>query len=276
MVTTTRPLVPAPLLRGVPLGGGKTSVMGVLNVTPDSFSDGGLWLDPVVAVDHGLKMMDEGALIIDIGGESTRPGARRVSVEEEWERVGPVVTALARRGITTSIDTVNSEVARRAVEEGADLINDVSGGVHDPQMTRVAAGSGLPMVIQHWRGFPAQKDLNLDYVEVVGDVLDEIDVQLRFALENGLRRSQMIVDPGLGFAKKPEDSWSVVRSLESLTALGLPVLVGASRKRFVASRYPDDIEGGTLEVTKRCVEAGAWAVRVHDVAGHVRLIDELS
>ncbi|WP_099332405.1 dihydropteroate synthase [Actinomyces minihominis] len=276
MFTTTKPPVPAPLLRGVPLGGGKTSVMGVLNVTPDSFSDGGLWLDPLMAVDHGLRMMDEGAIIIDVGGESTRPGARRVSVEEEWERVGPVVAALARRDITTSIDTVNSEVARRAIEEGADLINDVSGGVHDPQMTRVAAEAGLPMVIQHWRGFPSQKDLNQDYIEVVGDVLEEVEGQLRLALENGLRQSQMIIDPGLGFAKKPEDSWGVVYSLSSLTARGLPVLVGASRKRFVVSRYPDDVEGGTLEVTKRCVEAGVWAVRVHHVAGHVRLIDELS
>ena len=268
--------VPAPLLGGVPLGGGTLSVMGILNVTPDSFSDGGLWFEHREALSQGLRLVDQGALIVDVGGESTRPGAERIDIEEEWRRVGDVIHKLATRGLRVSVDTVNAEVARRATAEGACLINDVSGGVIDPDIVQVAAEADVPMVVQHWRGFPSDPNLDTAYVDVVEDVVAETSNQIARVVAAGLRLTQVIADPGIGFAQTTADSWAIVDRLESFTQLGLPVLVGASRKRFISTRFPGDVERGTLETTRRAVQAGAWGVRVHDVEAHVRLIEELS
>ncbi len=268
--------VPAPLLGGVPLGGGTVSVMGILNVTPDSFSDGGLWFEHRDAVSQGLRLADQGALIIDVGGESTRPGAARIDIEEEWLRVGGVIHKLAARGLRVSVDTVNAEVARRATVEGACLINDVSGGMFDPDIVPVAAEADVPMVVQHWRGFPSDPNLDTDYTDVVEDVMAETSNQIARVVAAGLCLTQVIADPGLGFAQTMADSWAIVDRLESFTQLGLPVLVGASRKRFISTRFPGDVERGTLETTRRAVQAGAWGVRVHDVEAHVRRIEKLS
>lgn len=270
------PMVPAPLSRGARIGGERTSVMGILNVTPDSFSDGGLWFDAPRAIARGLQLADEGALIVDVGGESTRPGARRITAEEEWERVASVVTRLVADGVTVSIDTVNAEVARRAVAEGASLINDVSGGCHDSEILAVAAREGVSMVIQHWRGFPSDPHLNHYYDDVVDGVKAEIEAQVRTALECGVDQASVIVDPGLGFAKGTDDSWRLLEDLDTLVSLGFPVLVGASRKRFVSARFPSDVEGGTQATTEAAVRAGAWAVRVHDVRANVRIVEEVT
>ncbi len=268
--------IPAPLAHGVPLGGKTTSVVGILNVTPDSFSDGGRWFDPHSAIAHGLNMMDEGALMVDVGGESTRPGAQRVPVEEEWRRVGRVISALVAKGATVSIDTVNAETARRAVLEGACVVNDVSGGCNDPGTVKVAAQADTAFVVQHWRGFPSDPNLNQQYDDVVGQVRKELQAQVAQALDLGLSAQSIIVDPGLGFAKEAEDSWMLATGLDHFVETGFPVLVGASRKRFVAARYREDLDSGTLEVTRLAVQAGAWAVRVHNVKQNVRLIETLS
>lgn len=268
--------IAAPLVNGEPLGGQKTAVMGILNVTPDSFSDGGKWQSPKAALDHGLRMADEGALVIDVGGESTRPGATRVTAEAEWERIGSVIASLVKRGVTVSVDTVNAETAKRAAGEGAVLINDVSGGSVDPQMAAVVASAGVCMVVQHWRGFPSEKDLNTTYSEVASQTLAELDAQVQKVLAAGVPKSALILDPGLGFAKDIEDSWKIVDQLDRFTASHLPVLIGASRKRFIAARYnKSEWDRGTLEVTKRAVAAGAWGVRVHSVSENVRLIDTI-
>lgn len=264
-----------PVSRGQNLGGNGTLVMGILNVTPDSFSDGGKWLEPKRAIDHALAMYDQGATIVDVGGESTRPGAVRVTPEQEWERVREVVTALTRRGLLVSIDTVNSQVAEAAVEEGVALINDVSGGRYDPAIAHVCAAADVAMVVQHWRGFPADPNLNQEYGDTVGEVVGETMSQVRDLSRAGVPGHSLVIDPGLGFAKGVEDSWTLLENLDAFTATGFPVLVGASRKRFVVARYGAD-ERGTLETTKKAVQAGVWGIRVHDVEANVRLIEELS
>lgn len=264
-----------PVSRGQNLGGNGTLVMGILNVTPDSFSDGGKWLEPKRAIDHALAMYDQGATIVDVGGESTRPGAARVTPDQEWERVREVVAALTRRELLVSIDTVNSQVARRAVEEGVALINDVSGGCYDPAIAHVCAAGDVAMVVQHWRGFPADPNLNEEYGDPVEEVVAETMSQVRALSRVGVAAHSLVVDPGLGFAKGAEDSWTLLENLGAFTATGFPVLVGASRKRFVVARYGTD-ERGTLETTKKAVQAGVWGIRVHDVEANVRLIEELS
>ncbi len=253
----------------------KTVVMGILNVTPDSFSDGNRWLEPEGAIQRGVDMVGEGAAIVDVGGESTRPGARRVSPDEEWARIGPVIEGLVARGVTLSVDTVNASTAERALQSGAWMINDVSGGRVDPRMVGVVAESGAPMVIQHWRGFPSDPNLNVVYEDVVDETVEELAAQVDFALAEGLERDQVVVDPGLGFAKGADDSWRIVESLDRFTALGFPVLVGGSRKRFVAARFGDALERGTLTVTEIAAHFGVWGVRVHHVAANVRLVDSL-
>lgn len=249
--------------------------MGILNVTPDSFSDGGKWLEPRQAIDHALSMYDQGAAIVDVGGESTRPGAARVTPDQEWERVREVVAALTRRELLVSIDTVNSQVAKRAVDEGVALINDVSGGSYDPEIANLCAAADVAMVVQHWRGFPADPNLNQDYGDTIGEVVAETMSQVRALSRAGVPGRSLVVDPGLGFAKGVEDSWTLLENLEVFTATGFPILVGASRKRFVVARYGPD-ERGTLETTKKAVQAGVWGIRVHDVEANVRLIEELS
>lgn len=266
----------APVSRGRFLGGGTTAVMGILNVTPDSFSDGGQWFDHSRAIDHGLQLADEGALIVDVGGESTRPGAARTPLEEEWRRVGAVIRALAARGISVSVDTVRAEVARRAIGEGAVIVNDVSGGRHEPQIVEIAASAEVALVVQHWRGFPSDPDLDQSYTDVVGQVRQEISAQIDAALDTGLQPASVIADPGLGFAKRTDDSWALVGNLGAFVDMGYPVLIGASRKRFVRHRYPADVEEGTRALTEAAVRAQVWAVRVHDVASNVRVIEELS
>lgn len=265
----------APVSRGRVLGGGRTAAMGILNVTPDSFSDGGLWDRPEAAIDHALAMYDQGAMIVDVGGESTRPGAARVTVEEEWGRVAPAINALTRRGLLVSVDTVNAEVARRAVDSGVVMINDVSGGCHDPNMADVSSAGNVAMVVQHWRGFPADPTLDQRYGDTVEEVADETLSQVQRVTAAGVSSSSLVIDPGLGFAKGTEDSWKLMNGLDTFVSLGFPVLVGASRKRFVAARY-EDWDHGTLETTKKAVQAGVWAVRVHDVEANVALIEELS
>ncbi len=268
-------MILAPVSRGSVLGGGRTAVMGILNVTPDSFSDGGLWERPHAAIGHALAMYDQGALIVDVGGESTRPGARRVTVEEEWERVAPAINAMTDRGLLVSVDTVNSEVARRAVDSGVAMVNDVSGGSYDPRIAEVSSAADVALVVQHWRGFPADPALNQHYDDVVREVVAEELSQVQAVTAAGVPGSSVVVDPGLGFAKGTEDSWALMDALDRFVALDFPVLVGASRKRFVAARYAD-WDHGTLETTKKAVQAGVWAVRVHDVEANVRLIEELS
>lgn len=250
--------------------------MGILNVTPDSFSDGGLWSSESKAIAHGVEMFSEGAAIIDVGGESTRPGARRVDADEEWERVGRVIRGLVREGVPVSIDTVRSETARRALDSGAILVNDVSGGVLDPTIAKVCAEYGCAMVVQHWRGFPSDPNLDTSYNNLVGDVIEETRDQVSRIVESGLPSGSVVIDPGLGFGLVNSDSWEIVRSIDRFVETGFPVLVGASRKRFVAERYGNELEQGTLDVTKACVEAGAWMVRVHSVQPNVRLIRELT
>ncbi len=272
------PVPPPAFSRGNALGAGRTLVMGVLNVTPDSFSDGGNWSDAEDAIKQGLRLAEQGADIVDVGGESTRPGARRVTPEEEWERIGPVVEALVRAGVTVSIDTVNSQTARAATDMGAALINDVSGGVFDPKMAQVCSRAQVAMVVQHWRGFPSDPDLNHAYGDPVREVIAETQDQVHKVLDAGVSPESIVIDPGLGFALSIADSWAIANHMEMLTALGYPVLIGASRKRFVADRYGrgnDALDRGTLEVTRKCVETGVWGVRVHDVQSNVSLIREL-
>ena len=251
--------------------------MGVVNVTPDSFSDGGLWFDEGAAVRHGLELVAEGADLVDVGGESTRPGAARVSLEEELARVVPVIRALSGEGVAVSVDTMRAEVARAAVEAGARLVNDVSGGLADPQMPRVVAETGVPYVVMHWRGHSHDMQSRAIYADVVSEVREELAKRVATVLAEGVSESQIVLDPGLGFAKNAEHNWAVLAGLDRLAELGFPILVGASRKRFLG-RLLADAEGNprpfeqsdtaTLAVTALAAEAGAWGVRVHEVSAN--------
>ncbi|WP_263104130.1 dihydropteroate synthase [Kitasatospora sp. DSM 101779] len=255
----------------------RCAVMGVVNVTPDSFSDGGLWLDPAAAVAHGLRLTAQGADLIDVGGESTRPGAQRVTEEEELRRVVPVVRKLAAAGAVVSVDTMRANVAAAAVEAGARLINDVSGGLADPGMAEVVAATGAPFVVMHWRGQSADMDSLAVYDDVVADVTAELTARIAALLAAGVKEEQLVLDPGLGFAKTSEHNWALLGRLDALTALGRPVLVAASRKRFLGTLLANPETGelrparqrddATAAVSVLSARAGAWAVRVHDVAG---------
>jgi dihydropteroate synthase len=253
---------------------GRCLVMGVVNVTPDSFSDGGEFFDPEVAVRHGLELVEQGADIVDVGGESTRPGAARVSMAEELRRVEPVIRALSAQGVTVSVDTMRAEVAEVAVEAGASLVNDVSGGLADPAMPRVVAASGVPYVVMHWRGHSHEMEGRAVYSDVVTEVTEELRKRVDTVLAEGVGEHQIIVDPGLGFAKRPEHNWSLLAGIARLKELGHPIIIGASRKRFLG-RLLADPEGtprpfsrsddATLAVTALAAHAGAWCVRVHHV-----------
>ena len=246
--------------------------MGILNVTPDSFADGGKHFTFEHAVARGLEMIEEGADIIDIGGESTRPGAMRITEEEELSRVIPVVRELTKHGVVISIDTMRSGVARKAVEAGATYINDVSGGLADAQMHYVAAELGTKYILMHWRGH--SKDMNslAVYGDVVADVIEEVTIQLDKALAAGIKRENIILDPGIGFAKDPEHNWEILNRIEEFIALGYPVLIGHSRKRFLGGDSPDDREAATIAVTQSLVGKGIWAVRVHGVKANVEVV----
>ena len=254
-------------------------VMGVVNVTDDSFSDGGRYLDSGRAVEHGLALAADGAVIIDVGGESTRPGAVRVDAAVESARIVPVVKGLAAQGITVSIDTMHASVARAAIENGATIVNDVSGGRADPAMAPLMAEAGLPWVLMHWRSVRADQSHDVPaYRDVVTEVRDELLAAVDAAVDAGVDRRNLIVDPGLGFAKTAQHNWALLRALPALVATGIPVLVGASRKRFLGAlladgdgdpRPADGRETATAVISALAELHGAWGVRVHDVRASV-------
>jgi dihydropteroate synthase len=272
MVGMSTPAVPS--LPGFPPLD-RCAVMGVVNVTPDSFSDGGRWLDPVAAVSHGLRLVADGADLIDVGGESTRPGAVRVTPEEELRRVVPVIRELAAAGALVSVDTMRAVVAEQALAAGARILNDVSGGLADPDMVRVAAAAGVPFVVMHWRGQSADMNRRAVYDDVVTDVVKELQVRMEAVVDAGVRPEQVILDPGLGFAKAGAQNWALLGNLDALTVLGRPLLVAASRKRFLGTLLADPATGeprparerddATAAISVLAARAGAWAVRVHDV-----------
>ena len=249
-------------------------VMGVLNVTPDSFSDGGRYADLDAAVAHGLAMWAAGADIVDVGGESTRPGAERVDAEEETRRVVPAIRALAGSGVTVSVDTSRAAVAEAALDAGAGIVNDVSGGQADPAMAKVVAAAGVPWVLMHWRGHSREMQSLARYGDVVRDVAAELASQVDAALAAGVDPLRIAIDPGLGFAKTAEHNWTLLARLDELTALGYPVLVGASRKAFLGRLLagPDGTpapvdarENATVATSVLAAVMGAWGVRVHEV-----------
>lgn len=247
-------------------------VMGILNVTPDSFSDGGEFETFESAVAHGLAMLAEGADIIDIGGESTRPGAERITEEEELSRVIPVVEELVKHGAVISIDTMRSGVARAAVDAGATYINDVSGGLADTQMHQVAAELGTKYIVMHWRGHSVDMNSKAIYSDVVQEVKTELMEQVGKALAAGIAKEKIILDPGIGFAKESEHNWELIHHITEIVDLGYPVLVGASRKRFLGGDSPLEREVATLKITEDLLDTGIWGVRVHSVAPHKEVI----
>lgn len=276
---------------------GGVKIMGVVNVTADSFSDGGKFLDVDAAVAHAQTLVADGADIVDVGGESTRPGAHRVDVSVEIARVVPVIAALASQGATVSVDTMRAGVAAAAIEAGAQYVNDVSGGRADADMARVVADAGLPWILMHWRplterarnrsgppdggegpygpeDFTHRAGQTDAYRDVVGEVSGELLAQVDAAVTAGVDPDRLILDPGLGFAKSAEHNWELLRGLPTLIGLGFPVLVGASRKRFLGSllavdaqdRPPSGRETATAAVSALAAAAGVWGVRVHDAA----------
>lgn len=262
---TVHPALPQP---------GRCAVMGVLNVTPDSFSDGGRYLDLDDALTHGVEMWQAGADLVDVGGESTRPGAARVDADTEIARVLPVISGLASAGVAVSVDTTRARVAEAALAAGARVVNDVSGGLADPAMPRFVAGADVPWILMHWRGHSDNMDSLATYTDVVTDVRDELGARVDAAVAAGVDPSALVLDPGLGFAKRAEHNWALLRRLDVLRDLGFPVLVGASRKRFLGTllaskdgtpRPPDGREEATATISAFVATAGAWGVRVHDV-----------
>jgi dihydropteroate synthase len=247
-------------------------VMGILNVTPDSFADGGVNFEVEHAINRGLEMIDDGVDIIDIGGESTRPGADRVSEEEEQARVLPVIKGLSKEGVPLSIDTMRASTARLAVEAGATIVNDVSGGAADPDMFSTVAELGCKYTMMHWRGHSKDMNSKAIYNDVVQEVIEEVTIQLDKALAAGVLRENIILDPGIGFAKDPEHNWEILNRIDEFIALGYPVLIGHSRKRFLGGEHPDEREAATVEVTQTLAGKGIWAVRVHGVKANVEAI----
>ena len=251
----------------------RTLVMGVLNVTPDSFSDGGRFNDPTIATNHALQMIEDGADIIDIGGESTRPGSDRITVKEELDRVLPVISALANSGVAISIDTMRAEVASAAIDAGACMINDVSGGKSDPEMLSYVATLNVPYILMHWRGPSNIMNTLTDYNDVVADVTREVSNQVDVAVAAGIARERIAIDPGIGFAKTVDQNWPILKHLEVLEGLGLPILMGASRKKFLGellakdgvARDSDERESATTAISTLMAARGIWAVRVHEV-----------
>jgi dihydropteroate synthase len=249
-------------------------VMGVVNVTPDSFSDGGQWFEPSAAIAHGRELMAQGADILDVGGESTRPGAERPSVAEELRRVLPVVAALAEAGAVVSVDTMRAEVVARALGVGAALVNDVSGGLADPAMTEVVAGAGVPFIAMHWRGHSADMQSRAVYDDVVADVVGELSRRADQLVAAGIAADRIVLDPGFGFAKLSGHNWSLLRRLDRLLELDHPVLVGTSRKAFLGRlgvppggepRAALDRDAATAATSMHAARLGAWGVRVHHV-----------
>ena len=247
-------------------------IMGILNVTPDSFADGGRHNELDAAVARGLEMITEGVDIIDIGGESTRPGADRVSEAEEIERTIPVITELAKHGVKISIDTMRASTAEAAIKAGASIINDVSGGLADPNMLQTAARLKVPYIAMHWRGQSKDMNSRAIYSDVVIDVISELQERITAALDAGIEEGNLIIDPGLGLAKDAHHNWAIIDSIDSFVDLGYPVLVGGSRKRFLGGDSPDEREQATIDLTKRLATKGVWAVRVHSVKPHKEVL----
>ncbi|WPO72271.1 dihydropteroate synthase [Streptomyces sp. KN37] len=252
----------------------RCAVMGVVNVTPDSFSDGGRWFDTTAAVKHGLDLVAQGADLVDVGGESTRPGATRVDEDEELKRVVPVVRGLAAEGVTVSVDTMRATVAEQALAAGAVLVNDVSGGLADPRMVPAVAAAGAPFVVMHWRGFLTDIHAKPVYEDVVCEVVGELHARVAAAIEGGIAPERVIVDPGLGFSKEAEHDLALLARLDRLRELGHAVLVAASRKRFLgrvlagpegAPPPARERDAATAAVSAIAAHQGAWAVRVHEV-----------
>jgi dihydropteroate synthase len=269
-VIRVNPLLAVP---GLPQPG-RTLVVGVVNVTPDSFSDGGEWLDPAAAIGHGFDLLAEGADIIDVGGESTRPGATRPEVSEELRRVLPVVRELAAAGACVSIDTMRPAVAAPAIAAGASLVNDVSGGKADSAMPRLIADSGVPFVCMHWRGHSEDMQSRASYADVVTEVIAELGTQLAEAADAGIAMDKLIIDPGFGFAKTGEHNWQLLQRLDEFDVLERPMLVGVSRKTFLgrllasadgSPRPPKERDDATTALTTVLALRGVWGVRVHSV-----------
>ncbi|WP_299446772.1 dihydropteroate synthase [uncultured Phycicoccus sp.] len=254
--------------------------MGVVNVTPDSFSDGGAWFQPGDALAHGRALRGQGADVLDVGGESTRPGAERPSEAEELRRVLPVVEGLAGLG-PVSIDTMRASVAAAALDVGATLVNDVSGGLADPDMVPLVAERGVPFIAMHWRGHSAGMQERAVYDDVVADVCRELAERAEALVAAGVAPQRLVLDPGFGFAKTAEHNWQLLRRLEEVLALGHPVLVGTSRKAFLgkvgrepgAERPPLERDVATAVTTAHAARLGAWCVRVHDVVAAVDALD---
>jgi dihydropteroate synthase len=279
-------MVKLPGLPGSPAAD-RCLVMGVVNVTPDSFSDGGKWFAVDAAVAHGVALAAQGADIVDVGGESTRPGAQRVAAEEEVRRIKPVVAELAAAGMAVSIDTMRAEVAEAAIEAGACLVNDVSGGLADPEMSRLVARAGVPYVVVHWRGHSHDMYARAIYEDVVSEVHDELAARIDAVTAGGVDPSLIVLDPGLGFSKNPAafgpeaHNWQLLARLPEVAEIGgqrFPVLVGASRKRYLSRLFDEpgseprpftENDDATAAITALSAAAGAWCVRVHQVPANV-------
>lgn len=259
---------------------GVTRIMGVVNVTPDSFSDGGRWLDADAAVAHSLELLEAGADLLDVGGESTRPGSERPSAREELDRVLPVVRSLAAAGHLVSVDTMRSSVAEACLEAGAAVVNDVSGGQADPRMAGLVAETGVPFVVMHWRGLLTDPDARPHYDDVTAEVCRELTARVDQLLAQGVGAEQVMLDPGFGFSKDAAHNWELLAGLSQVVDLGLPVLVGTSRKRFLGRlprrpgadvdpdaepTPPTTRDAATAATSLLAAQAGAWAVRVHEV-----------
>lgn len=254
-----------------------TLVMGVLNVTPDSFADGGRHFDFDAAIIRAQEMIAEGVDIIDVGGESTRPGSERISFEVERDRVIPVITQLHSLGVVLSIDTTRAEIASVAIAAGATIVNDISGGLADPEMAKlIAANPSVQYIAMHWRGESKDMQSRASYKDVVKEVRDELSQRVDDLIDHGVTPEQIVLDPGIGFAKTGEHNWELLRNIDRLQLLGFPVLVGVSRKRFlgdlVGATNPDDRDFATLAITAEMARKGVWAVRTHSVKPHVDAI----
>ena len=261
----------------------RTLVMGILNVTPDSFADGGRHFDFEAAINRAKEMISEGVDIIDVGGESTRPGAERVSEEVERDRVIPVITELAELGVTLSIDTTRSTIAQGAIGAGATIINDVSGGLADPKMAGLIANNpAVQYVVMHWRGHANDMAKAATYKSVVSDVKNELDDRVIALTKAGISPEQIILDPGIGFAKTAEHNWELLKNIDRLNLLGFPILVGASRKRFLGellgANSADDRDSASVALTALMAKVGVWGVRTHSVKPHrdaIAVIEEM-
>lgn len=262
----------------------RTLVMGILNVTPDSFADGGKHFDFESAIRRAKEMIDEGVDIIDVGGESTRPGADRVSEEEERDRVIPVITELVELGATVSIDTMRATTAEAAIGMGATYVNDVSGGLADPAMGKLLSRNPkVQYILMHWRGHSKEMNAAATYENVVSEVKEELDDRVIEMLKSGVNEEQIILDPGIGFAKLPIHNWDVLRGIERISMLGYPILVGASRKRFLGellgANSPDDREAASIALTTLLAERNIWGVRTHSVKPHrdaIAVVEEMN